>query len=336
MSIHSPSPPALPHSTPTLPSKRPSLSLLQTPPPLPPLPHSPSLSLPPIHLSPHSNSSPLPTDHSSNHSSSEFQELPPVKLYNTREQRELSEQLADLYSLLVTIEHVETAYVRDAISNTKESHHHPTTHDCQHSVCTTRSSYHALHVLICSCSPAALSSSLHSYTTACNRLLAQYKTLREALGKDFPDLTLFCSSLSLNCKAAINRLRLGVPATTLHGGHEPPTASSSSSSLVFRAAQSYITVLDALKLGMRAVDQLVPLLSDIMNHVNQMADMPSEHEARVGVRDWLVLMNGMRAHEELTSEQARQCEFDLQKAYDAVYRFLEERDKRHQQQHHHH
>lgn len=52
----------------------------------------------------------------------DFTELPPVKLDQTREQREMSEQLADLYSLLVTIEHVETAYVRDAISNTKESH----------------------------------------------------------------------------------------------------------------------------------------------------------------------------------------------------------------------
>lgn len=168
-----------------------------------------------------------------------------------------------------------------------------------------------------------------SYTQTCNRLLAQYKTLREALGKDAPDLAQFGASLGLNCKAAINRLRLGVPATTLHGGQS--TDAGASASLVFRAAQSYITVLDALKLGMKAVDQLVPLLSDIMNYVNQITDMPAEHEARAPVRQWLVLMNGMRAHEELTIEQARQCEFDLQKAYDAVYRFFEERDKRHLQ-----
>ena len=193
-----------------------------------------------------------------------------------------------------------------------------------------RSSAHAAPTLALSLTPhrcRSVHACCRSYTQACNRLLAQYKTLREALGKDAPELSTFCASLGLNCKAAINRLRTGVPATTLHGGLTAEAGGGAS--LVFRAAQSYITVLDALKLGMKAVDQLVPLLSDIMTYVNQMTDMPAEHEARVAVRQWLVLMNGMRAHEELTMEQARQCEFDLQKAYDAVYRFLEERDKRH-------
>ena len=174
---------------------------------------------------------------------------------------------------------------------------------------------------------AAVSSARCSYTQACNRLLAQYKTLREALGKDAPELAAFCASLGVPCKAAINRIRTGVPATMVHGGMTMEAGGGAS--LVFRAAQAYITVLDALKLGMKAVDQLVPLLTDAMSHVNQMTDMPPEHEARVPLRHWLVLMSGMRAHEELTLEQARQCEFDLQKAYDAVYRFLEERDKRH-------
>ena len=105
------------------------------------------------------------------------------------------------------------------------------------------------------------------------------------------------------------------------------------SSMVFRAAQSYITLLDALKLGMRAVDQLVPLLTDVMSAVNAVSDMAVEHEARVGVRQWLVLLSGMRAHEELTGEQARQCEFDMQKAYDAAYRFFEESDKKKRMHH---
>jgi len=221
----------------------------------------------------------------------DYAEIPPVKLYSTREQRELQEQLADLYSLLVTIEHVETAYVRDAITNTQD------------------------------------------YTQTCNRLLAQFKTLRDALGREFPDLVTFTSSLSLHCKAAINRLDKGVPATTQHGGGGGSGGGGGNASLVFRVGQSYITLLDALKLGMKAVDQLVPIMNEIIQYLNQMSDMPPDHDGSVPVRQWLVLLNKMRAHDELTAEQVRQCEFDMQKAYDAVYRFLEERDKRQNMQH---
>ena len=262
--------PPLPSVAPALPAKRPSFSLLSTP-PVPssasPSPHSP-LPLSPFSFSPQASHPPASNPAAASSSPSDVLELPPIKLYSTREQRDLCEQLADLYSLLLTIEHLETAYVRDAIPDTKD------------------------------------------YTHTCNRLLAQYKTLHESLGKEAPDLTHFCHSLAIHANKAIARIRVGVPATTLHGGGSMSDVAGGSS-LVFRAAQSYITLLDALKLGMRAVDQLVPLLTDAMSAVNQVSDMPAEHEARVGVRQWLVLLSGMRAHEELTAEQARQCEFDM-------------------------
>lgn len=280
-------PPPLPSGAPALPAKRPSFSLLGTP-PIPSSsssPHSP-LPLSPFSFSPNSAHPPASNPAASASSPSDVLELPPVKLYSTREQRDVVEQLADLYSLLLSIEHLETAYVRDAIADAKD------------------------------------------YTHTCNRLLAQYKTLHDALGKDAPDLGHFCLSLSIHANKAVARIRVGVPATTLHGGGSSGDGAGGGSSLVFRAAQSYITLLDALKLGMRAVDQLVPLLTDAMSAVNQVSDMPAEHEARVGVRQWLVLLSGMRAHEELTAEQARQCEFDMQKAYDAAYRFFEDSDKK--------
>ena len=46
----------------------------------------------------------------------QMRELPPIKLGRTPKERTLYEQLGDLYSLIVTTEHIETAYVRDAIS----------------------------------------------------------------------------------------------------------------------------------------------------------------------------------------------------------------------------
>lgn len=168
---------------------------------------------------------------------------------------------------------------------------------------------------------------LSEYTSTCNRLIGQYKTLRDTLGPQCPDLDQFCSEHGIDCRAARTRLKQGIPATMLHGHSDKAKNNGYVASLIFKTTQSYITLLDALKLGMRAVDQLAPLASDIVTYINQLTDMPPDHEARKPVVDWLLKLNSMKAHEELTSEQARQCEFDLQKAYDAIYRFLEEKDK---------
>ncbi len=97
-----------------------------------------------------------------------------------------------------------------------------------------------------------------SYTQCCTKLIAQYKTLRESLGSNAPDLDVsvsadtvhthivilmicqcsadlvlvcfcgassvclcvssFCRDYSLECRMAEIRLKLGVPATFVHGG----------------------------------------------------------------------------------------------------------------------
>jgi ESCRT-I complex subunit VPS28 len=39
-----------------------------------------------------------------------------VKLYNNTKEREMYENMADLYSIIKTVEHLEKAYIRDSIS----------------------------------------------------------------------------------------------------------------------------------------------------------------------------------------------------------------------------
>ena len=57
-----------------------------------------------------------------------MRELAPIKLGRTPKERTLYEQLGDLYSLVVTTEHIETAYVRDAISEQASVPHNTCTH----------------------------------------------------------------------------------------------------------------------------------------------------------------------------------------------------------------
>ena len=96
--------------------------------------------------------------------------------------------------------------------------------------------------------------------------------------------------------------------------------------------------MDALKLKLRAKDQLHPLLSELMTGYTRFK-ASSEWEGRPKILHWsviygrylaityhrltsthdislrLITLNQMRASEEVTEEQSRQMLFDLEHAY---------------------
>lgn len=84
--------------------------------------------------------------------------------------------------------------------------------------------------------------------------------------------------------------------------------------------------MDSVKLGMVAVDQLHPLLSDLMvalNNLPHAADKESTfQQSKSKIRDWLITLNQMKASETLTEDQARQLHFDLESAHTEFYRSL--------------
>lgn len=50
--------------------------------------------------------------------------------------------------------------------------------------------------------------------------------------------------------------------------------------------------MDALKLGERAVDQLHPYLSNLMNNMNKINSLPSDFDGKVKVKEWYVGRSG--------------------------------------------
>ncbi|MCJ1309640.1 Vacuolar protein-sorting-associated protein 28 [Agyrium rufum] len=175
------------------------------------------------------------------------------------------------------------------------------------------------------------------YTDICNRLLKQYKNnlTDETVAKEFVDLETFKREWDIDCPRATERLRSGLPLTTLHATQQHPSIShhrSQSQSYasspnptsgpppsvatgtqILTATENFITFLDALKLGMLSKDQLHPLLSDVIQSVNRVAG--EEFEGRVNIIRWLIKLNGMRATEELDEEAARELSFDIEGAY---------------------
>eukprot|EP01137_Pigoraptor_chileana_P019435 Opistho-2@80474 len=125
----------------------------------------------------------------------------------------------------------------------------------------------------------------------------------------------------LNAPAALTRLEIGVPATIEHGGMGEGD-SRKSAMHVAEAVQNFITLMDSLKLNLVAVDQIHPLLNDLLESINKLSSLSPTWEGKVKVKNWLLTLNKMKASDELTEEQVRQLLFDLESAHSMFYRSL--------------
>ncbi|KPM45854.1 hypothetical protein AK830_g596 [Neonectria ditissima] len=208
-----------------------------------------------------------------------------VKLTDTRAERDLQDSLGELFSIIVTLDELEKAFLKDAIPEAE-------------------------------------------YTEICERSLRQYKALLadETIAKEFEDLEEFKAKWDqLDAPRATERLRVGMPSTTMTAASSAPApapsaANNTSGVLILEATQEFITFLDAVKLGLLSKDQLHPLLSDVIQSVNRVTD--TDFENRGKIVQWLIALNQMKATEELSEQQARELELDIQQAYQGFRRTL--------------
>ncbi|KAI9189922.1 Vacuolar protein-sorting-associated protein 28 [Blastocladiella emersonii ATCC 22665] len=157
------------------------------------------------------------------------------------------------------------------------------------------------------------------YTPACTKLIAQFKTALNLVHDQVPSVEAFIKEYGLNCPLAVNRLlKIGVPATVEHSN--PTREAGNSAKSVAETVQHFITLMDSVKLGMVAVDQLHPLLSDLMSSMN---NIPREFDGKAKIKSWLITLNQMKASDMLSEDQARQLHFDLESAHTEFYRSLQ-------------
>ncbi|KAL2211600.1 ESCRT-1 complex, Vps28 subunit [Sarocladium strictum] len=210
-----------------------------------------------------------------------------VKLTNTRAERDLQDSLAELFSIIVTLDELEKAFLKDAVPEAE-------------------------------------------YTEICERSLRQYKALLadETISTAFVGLDEFKAKFELEVPRATERLRVGMPSTTVTASSAGPTpapaasnaTSNTSGVLILEATQDFITFLDAVRLGLLSKDQLHPLLTEVIQSVNKVAD--TDFENRGKIVQWLITLNQMKATEDLSEEQARELEMDIQQAYQGFRRTL--------------
>lgn len=159
------------------------------------------------------------------------------------------------------------------------------------------------------------------YTSACTKLIAQFKTTESVLLSSgaIESAEKFFREF-LDCPRARNRLLVvGVPATVVHATHDDRAEAV----IVAETVQGFITAMDSLKLNQRAVDEVQPLISELMNSLTRVKGITSETFAgSKKLADWLSKLNQLRAVEEIDDDEARQLVFDLEAAYNDFHRFL--------------
>jgi len=166
------------------------------------------------------------------------------------------------------------------------------------------------------------------YTKACKKLISQFKTSELALlnGKTITNTAAFMNEFQMDCPLATERLlNTGVPATTLHSTQ----ATAPAGAVIAETTQVLITCMDALKLEQRAVDDIHPLVSDVMSSITKVPNLPKDFEGLDKLKEWLETLNKMRATDEIDDDQARQLTFDLDMIYGAFHRWLQQQQQGH-------
>jgi len=118
----------------------------------------------------------------------------------------------------------------------------------------------------------------------------------------------------MDCPRARERLRVGVVEETTRKAPDDSGSKAANATLVITATENFITLLDAIKIGMTSKEVLHPLLVEIIQAVNKVTDVEFENKQKIV--QWLITLNQMkRAADNLTEEEATEFQFDMQQAY---------------------
>jgi ESCRT-I complex subunit VPS28 len=155
------------------------------------------------------------------------------------------------------------------------------------------------------------------YTKECNKLISQFRLAEKAV--DNMSTESFMKLYQMDCPRATERLLIeGVPEPIRQATPE----SQGVAVTVAETVQYFITAMDAVKLELRAVDELQPLLSDLMDSLTRLPETPNEFEPNRKVKKWLQKLNALRAVDEIDEDDSRQLYHDLDSAYAEFTRYL--------------
>ncbi|GAV06566.1 hypothetical protein RvY_16532 [Ramazzottius varieornatus] len=154
------------------------------------------------------------------------------------------------------------------------------------------------------------------YTAACSKLLVQFKSIfKLAKSDEFPTISAFMDRFKFDCPAAMERIREDNPITIRND-------KGNTSKCIADIVALFITIMDKLRLQMKAVDEIQPDMRELLDTMNRLNTLPPNYEGRASVQKWLQNMSKMSASDQFDDNEIRQMVFDLESGYEAFRKFL--------------
>lgn len=222
-----------------------------------------------------------------------------MRLADTAAERDLYESLAELYSIIVTLDALEKAYLRDSITELSY------TETCDRLLRQYRSTLADESV---EAAFVDLEKFKREWELEVPRATERLKIGIPATVESAP------AHLGTVSRASSQRTNIPGPSPYTSQPVAPPPSTTANAQHLVAASENFITLFDAIKMNLLSKDTLHPILVEVIQSVNKVTDRDFENKGKIV--QWLITLNQMRAAEELTAEQAREMTFDLNAAYD--------------------
>ena len=133
------------------------------------------------------------------------------------------------------------------------------------------------------------------------------------------DMTASCAAAKarINKKVAEHRQQQLKKMKEMEGDKDLPR-------FVMETTQHLITLMDCLKLGQTAADQLFPILDDAIAAVK---NVRTDFEYLDKLEKWKKTLDEMRASDQLDEEQTREMLYDLERAFSTFHKMLKKNEK---------
>lgn len=221
-----------------------------------------------------------------------------VRLADTAAERDLIESLGEIYSIILTLDALEKAYLRDSIPENEY------TETCDRLLRQYKNS-------LADESVERAFGDLERFKAEWD-LEAPKATERLRIGLP---ATLSTDPTSTAAAFPPSRASSQRNSNLPHPAPYAPTPSTGSNAqAIVTASENFITLFDALRLNMLSKDTLHPILAEIIQAVNKVTSREFEDKGKIV--QWLITLNQMRPAEELNEEQSRELQWDLGRAYE--------------------
>lgn len=163
------------------------------------------------------------------------------------------------------------------------------------------------------------------YTEQCSLLIMQFKATEKFLKipiDAFIKQYFYENGRRVGCDRAYNRLVvIGQPETVINAILSTHKIKPSDISAI---TESLITAEDALALGYRGMDQLLPLLTDVLTNLGKVGGLKPDFIGKVKLVQWVEKLQLLRAAAEIGDDDMRQLGLDLGLTKLAWLHFLKE------------